>query len=150
MLCGGRQPFATARSDIPACSRHAPLILCRNSPAQVAMCEKLNIRPPSKVTLKIQWIPYTYAEHESGGAGSDKKHKHHKCAACFPRRGCKARGSREQRLTVCLREFDHRAECFNMLVWLPLSIHYRLCTSDIAPCDALVSLAGLLLLIHSR
>ena len=46
------------------------------------MCEKLNIRPPSKATLKIQWIPYTYAEHDAGHAGGDKKHKHHKCDAC--------------------------------------------------------------------
>ena len=46
----------------------------------MALCEKTKIRPPSKVTMKIQWIPYTYADHETGHAG-DKKHKHHKCAA---------------------------------------------------------------------
>ena len=45
------------------------------------MCEKTNIRPPSKATMKIQWIPYMYADDGSGAhAGSDKKHKHHKCA----------------------------------------------------------------------
>jgi len=45
----------------------------------VALCEKTKIHPPSKVTMKIQWIPYTYADHETGHAG-DKKHKHHKYA----------------------------------------------------------------------
>ena len=47
----------------------------------MALCEKTKIRPPSKVTMKIQWIPYTYADHETGAHAGDKKHKHHKCAA---------------------------------------------------------------------
>ena len=49
------------------------------------MCEKTNIRPPSKATMKIQWIPYMYAD-DGSNAGADKK-KHHKCDVIMSRIG---------------------------------------------------------------
>ena len=48
---------------------------------QVAMCEKDHIVPPSTLTLKLQWIPFTYPVE---GDGKYQKHQHHsKCvSAC--------------------------------------------------------------------
>ena len=45
------------------------------------MCEKDHIRPPSKITLKIQWIPYTYT-HLEGAAATSVAHKHHHRSKC--------------------------------------------------------------------
>lgn len=67
------------------------------------MCEKTNIRPPSKVTMKIEWIPYTYADHDHGHAADEKKHKHHKCAVSLDGRVLKGRSPKKAVLRMCVR-----------------------------------------------
>ena len=65
------------------------------------MCEKTNIRPPSKATMKIQWIPYMYAD-DGSNAGADKK-KHHKCDVIMSRLGVSNLKFSSSSREACLR-----------------------------------------------